>query len=88
MWENGSIQTVIGMDSQQYFSLMELESVWECLSCKPAELGLPEFNTVDAIDVFNFVTNPKAHSRPAVLQGVPLTLQHKDFERKYIHNAV
>ena len=40
------------LTDQEYEQLCELETLWECPSCR--DPNLPDFNTVDAVDVFHF----------------------------------
>jgi len=40
----------VKITDEQYDSLKQSESTWECSACNE----LPAFNTVDAVDVFNF----------------------------------
>ena len=40
------------LTEQEYDNLSSSDSIWECLLCKHPDL--PDFNTVDAVDVFHF----------------------------------
>ena len=42
----------VGIESQEYEAITESESIWEWPTCNP--VGLPAFNSVDAVNVFNF----------------------------------
>ena len=42
----------VGVDNDQHCSLKDSEVFWECKQCNAS--GLPAFNSVDAVDVFNF----------------------------------